>query len=550
MTTMQEHGDLGRPVRAARHRGAAVPRAEGGQPAAASASTRPTRCTARFDNIGGLKPRRRCKSAGVMVGRVDIDHASTTRPTRALVTLEMQQPLQFPEGQLGSRSSPPACSATSTSASRPAATRRTSRAGDMITQTQSAVVLENLISQFLFNKAADGSTARAAAPRNDATMTPEVPCAPCAASFALRRWRSAAVLALAAAAPAAHGQSGRPVGAFNREVFELQRGRRRRSAEAGRHGLHARSCRSSVRTGVNNFFGNLADVWSSSTTCCRASCSTAPQDVHARDTSTPSSASVGLLDVASEAGIEHHNEDFGQTLGRWGVPSRAVSGAAAARARRRCATRLRCRSTGRATCSADHHDGTVRNSAVPCCALIDTRANLLRREPVARRYRARQVHLHRATPTCSAGADAGATTATCPNARQTEAGALASGCARRYVRAGQPCRAEPRSNRHGRADLPKLQQGTAFDELQIPATPLHSERPDARPACLLAGRCSPRSCGPRTPADEAPDALVKRLSTDVLDTVKADKSIQAGDVNKIIALVDTKIMPQRRTSSA
>ena len=55
-------------------------------------------------------------------------------------------------------------------------------------------------------------------------------------------------------------------------------------------------------------------------------------------------------------------------------------------------------------------------------------------------------------------------------------------------------------------------------------------------------------------ADEAPDALVKRLSSDVLDTIKADKSLQGGDINKIIALVDSKIMPnvnfQRMTAAA
>ena len=54
--------------------------------------------------------------------------------------------------------------------------------------------------------------------------------------------------------------------------------------------------------------------------------------------------------------------------------------------------------------------------------------------------------------------------------------------------------------------------------------------------------------------DEAPDALVKRLSADVLDTIKADKSLQGGDINKIIALVDSKIMPnvnfQRMTAAA
>ncbi|MCR6480640.1 ABC transporter substrate-binding protein [Variovorax sp. ZS18.2.2] len=59
---------------------------------------------------------------------------------------------------------------------------------------------------------------------------------------------------------------------------------------------------------------------------------------------------------------------------------------------------------------------------------------------------------------------------------------------------------------------------------------------------------------PAYAADEAPDALVKRLSTDVLETIKADTSIKAGDVNKIMLLVDSKIMPnvnfQRMTASA
>jgi phospholipid transport system substrate-binding protein len=59
---------------------------------------------------------------------------------------------------------------------------------------------------------------------------------------------------------------------------------------------------------------------------------------------------------------------------------------------------------------------------------------------------------------------------------------------------------------------------------------------------------------PAHAADEAPDALVKRISTDVLETIKADKSIKAGDINKIMALVDTKVMPnvdfERMTASA
>lgn len=54
--------------------------------------------------------------------------------------------------------------------------------------------------------------------------------------------------------------------------------------------------------------------------------------------------------------------------------------------------------------------------------------------------------------------------------------------------------------------------------------------------------------------DEAPDALIKRLSVDVLETIKTDKSIRAGDLSKVVELVDTRIIPnfnfQRMTASA
>lgn len=59
---------------------------------------------------------------------------------------------------------------------------------------------------------------------------------------------------------------------------------------------------------------------------------------------------------------------------------------------------------------------------------------------------------------------------------------------------------------------------------------------------------------PAVAAEEAPDVLVKRISGEVMTAVKADPAIQAGDVNRIIALVDTKIMPSvnftRMTASA
>ncbi len=65
--------------------------------------------------------------------------------------------------------------------------------------------------------------------------------------------------------------------------------------------------------------------------------------------------------------------------------------------------------------------------------------------------------------------------------------------------------------------------------------------------CLTAGSVSAQT-------DKTPDALIKEVSTDVLEAVKADKSIQAGDVQKVITLVETRVIPhvnfQRMTASA
>jgi phospholipid transport system substrate-binding protein len=55
-------------------------------------------------------------------------------------------------------------------------------------------------------------------------------------------------------------------------------------------------------------------------------------------------------------------------------------------------------------------------------------------------------------------------------------------------------------------------------------------------------------------ADEAPDVMIKRLSDEVLTIIRTDKSVQSGDINRIMAVVDSKIMPnvnfQRMTASA
>ena len=60
--------------------------------------------------------------------------------------------------------------------------------------------------------------------------------------------------------------------------------------------------------------------------------------------------------------------------------------------------------------------------------------------------------------------------------------------------------------------------------------------------------------GAQAQAAKGPEALIKEVSTDVLEAVKADKTIQAGDLRKVIALVDQKVLPyvnfQRMTASA
>ena len=110
--------------------------------------------TARFDNIGGLKPRAPVKSAGVVVGRIaDIRFDDTTY--QATVTMTLERSYQFPKdsaakiltsGLLGEQYVWLEAGGSDQMLAQ----------GNMITQTQSAVVLENLISQFLYNKAADG----------------------------------------------------------------------------------------------------------------------------------------------------------------------------------------------------------------------------------------------------------------------------------------------------------------------------------------------------------------------------------------------------------
>jgi phospholipid/cholesterol/gamma-HCH transport system substrate-binding protein len=113
--------------------------------------------SARFDNIGGLKPRAPVRSAGVVVGRVK-SISLDAKTYQGVVRMEIDNHVKFPKdtsakiltaGLLGDQYV----------GLEPGADEKELAPGDVIRQTQSAVVLENLIGQMIFNKAADAGSA-------------------------------------------------------------------------------------------------------------------------------------------------------------------------------------------------------------------------------------------------------------------------------------------------------------------------------------------------------------------------------------------------------
>ncbi len=111
--------------------------------------------TARFDNIGGLKPRAPVKSAGVVVGRV-AEIRFDDQSYQATVVMNLETRYKFPKdssakiltsGLLGEQYIGLEAGGDENMIAQ----------GSKLTQTQSAIVLENLISQFLYSKASDGA---------------------------------------------------------------------------------------------------------------------------------------------------------------------------------------------------------------------------------------------------------------------------------------------------------------------------------------------------------------------------------------------------------
>jgi phospholipid-binding lipoprotein MlaA len=75
-----------------------------------------------------------------------------------------------------------------------------------------------------------------------------------------------------------------------------------------------------VQTAVGNFFGNLGDVWTAVNNLLQGKVHEGVSDTM-RVLVNSTMGLGGVLDIASEAGMSKHREDFGQTLGVWGVPS-------------------------------------------------------------------------------------------------------------------------------------------------------------------------------------------------------------------------------------
>ena len=128
----------------------------------AERATETYRVDMRFDNIGGLKVRGPVRSAGVLVGRV-ADIRFDNERFQAQVTLAMDKKYSFPKDTTASILTSGLLGETYVGLDAGGDEKKLA-SGDHITITQSAVVLEKLIGQFLFSKAQDSPASPAPAP--------------------------------------------------------------------------------------------------------------------------------------------------------------------------------------------------------------------------------------------------------------------------------------------------------------------------------------------------------------------------------------------------
>jgi phospholipid-binding lipoprotein MlaA len=165
-----------------------------------------------------------------------------------------------------------------------------------------------------------------------------------------------------------------PLEPFNRQMFAINEGVDKAVLKPVAEGYRAVTPQL-VRAGVSNFFNNLEDLWSSLNGVLQL------RPIVATDNFMRFSVNTffglgGVLDIASEAGIERHSEDLGKTLGRWGMPPgpylvMPLFGPSTVRD----ATTITIENAYNPVAQIDH---TRTRNATTALRLIDTRTNLLR----------------------------------------------------------------------------------------------------------------------------------------------------------------------------
>lgn len=139
----------------------------------------------------------------------------------------------------------------------------------------------------------------------------------------LTRWLLAACAALllsACATTPGAGQDPRdPFENYNRAMFEFNGKLDRNIIKPAAEG-YLDYVPEFMRNAISNFFGNIGDVWTAVNNYLQFKPREGTQDV-ARVVLNSTFGVLGLIDVATPAGLPKHDEDFGQTLGKWGVTS-------------------------------------------------------------------------------------------------------------------------------------------------------------------------------------------------------------------------------------
>ena len=259
--------------------------------------------TAYFDNIGGLKARAPVRSAGVLVGRVkSISYDNDTFQAKVVISMENQ--FKFP-ADTSAKILTAGLIGEQYIGLQPGADDKDLTNGGRIEFTQSAVVLENLISQFMFNKAEENAGSKKELEMNKKIL-----------ALALV---GAALLSGCASVPKDAGQNpDDPWESLNRQTFAFNQGLDFiliRPLAKGYQFITPKP----VREGVTRVFQNTMEPSNAVNNVLQGKVEEGILSLF-RLMINSTVGVVGIFDVAQMVDIPRMPEDFGQTLATWGVP--------------------------------------------------------------------------------------------------------------------------------------------------------------------------------------------------------------------------------------